>query len=66
MLTDSKDATAYWISYQHFNIGFGTILSLLRSIGFIAEAEKLLTPLPVLPTQIAKAKEKKERVRHDR
>ena len=48
------------------NIGFGTILSLLRSIGFIAEAEKLLPPLPVLPTQIAKEKNKKERVRHER
>lgn len=46
------------------NIGFGTILSLLRSIGFLAEAEKLLPPLPPLPRQLWKLKEKKERVRH--
>ena len=48
------------------NIGFGTILSLLRSIGFIAEAEKLLPPLTMLPAQMVKAKNKKERVRHER
>lgn len=48
------------------NIGFGTILSLLRSIGFLEEAEKLLPPLPMLPSQIKNCKEKKERVRHER
>jgi transcriptional regulator with XRE-family HTH domain len=47
------------------NIGFGTILSLLRSIGFLEEAEKLLPPLPMLPYQIINSK-KKERVRHER
>lgn len=46
------------------NIGFGTILSLLRSIGFLQEVEKLLPPLPMLPNQIKKMNEKKERVRH--
>ena len=46
------------------NIGFGTILSLLRSIGFLQEAEKLLPPL--LPSQVKKMNEKKERVRHER
>ena len=48
------------------NIGFGTILSLLRSIGFLQEAEKLLPPLPLLPNQVKKMNEKKERVRHER
>ena len=48
------------------NIGYGTILSLLRSIGFVAEAEKLLPELPLLPTQILKMKAKKERVRHEK
>jgi transcriptional regulator with XRE-family HTH domain len=48
------------------NIGYGTILSLLRSIGFIAEAEKLLPELPPLPSEILKQKKKKERVRHER
>lgn len=48
------------------NIGYGTILSLLRSIGFIAEAEKLLPELPLFPSQILKQKAKKERVRHER
>lgn len=48
------------------NIGYGTILSLLRSIGFISEAEKLLPPLPPLPSQLKKSREKKERVRHER
>lgn len=48
------------------NIGFGTILSLLRSIGFIAEAEKLLPQMPMLPSRALTAKEKKERVRHER
>lgn len=49
------------------NIGFGTILSLLRSIGFLEEVEKLLPPLPTLPNQMKKkSKEKKERVRHER
>ncbi len=48
------------------NIGYGTILSLLRSIGFIAEAEKLLPELPPLPRQILKAQAKKERVRHEK
>ena len=48
------------------NIGFGTILSLLRSIGFLEEAEKLLPPLPMLPSQVKKMNEKKERVRHER
>ena len=46
------------------NIGFGTILSLLRSIGFLQEVEKLLPPLPMLPNQIKKMNDKKERVRH--
>ena len=45
------------------NIGFGTILSLLRSIGFLQEAEKLLPPLPMLPNQVKKMN---ERVRHER
>lgn len=48
------------------NIGFGTILSLLRSIGFLQEVEKLLPPLPMLPNQIKKMNDKKERVRHRR
>ena len=48
------------------NIGYGTILSLLRSIGFLTEAEKLLPPLPPLPSQMLKAKQKKERVRHEK
>ncbi len=48
------------------NIGFGTILSLLRSIGFLEEVEKLLPPLPMLPSQMKNPKEKKERVRHER
>lgn len=48
------------------NIGFGTILSLLRSIGFLEEAEKLLPSLPLLPGQIRKYGEKRERVRHER
>ena len=48
------------------NIGYGTILSLLRSIGFIEEAEKLLPPLPPLPSQLVKSNSKKERVRHER
>ena len=48
------------------NIGFGTILSLLRSIGFLEEAEKLLPPLPTLPSQLKNSKEKKERVRHEK
>ena len=39
------------------NIGFGTILSLLRSIGFLQEVEKLLPPLPMLPNQIKKMNE---------
>ena len=47
------------------NIGFGTFLSLLRSIGFLGEAEKLLPALPALPSQL-KAHNKKERVRHER
>lgn len=47
------------------NIGFGTILSLLRSIGFLQEVEKLLPSLPVLPVQL-KRQNKKERVRHER
>jgi len=45
---------------------FTTILSLLRSIGFLQEAEKLLPPLPMLPSQVKKMNEKKERVRHER
>lgn len=48
------------------NIGFGTILSLLRSIGFLQEAEKLLPLLPMLPNQVKNMNEKKERVRHER
>ena len=46
------------------NIGYGTILSLLRAIGFIAEAEKLLPELPVQPYQLLKLRNKQERVRH--
>ena len=47
------------------NIGFGTILSLLRCIGFLEDVEKILPPLPLLPSQIKLlAKEKKKRVRH--
>ncbi len=46
------------------NIGLSTLLALLRSIGFLDEMEKLLPPLPILPSQIKKSKEKKERVRH--
>lgn len=46
------------------NIGLGTILSLLRSIGFLEEVEKLLPPIPVLPAQKKKVRERKERVRH--
>ncbi len=48
------------------NIGFGTILSLLRSIGFLAEVEKLLPSLPLLPSQIKNSSKKKERLRHER
>ena len=48
------------------NIGFGTLLSLLWTIGFITKAEKLLPPLPMLPAQMVKAKNEKERVRHER
>lgn len=48
------------------NIGFGTILSLLRSIGFISEVEKLLPPLPILPGQATRSKDRRERVRHER
>ncbi len=48
------------------NIGFGTILSLLRSIGFLGEAEKLLPTLPVIPSQMRNSRQKKERVRHER
>ena len=48
------------------NIGYGTILSLLRSIGFLSEAEKLLPKLPEIPVQMRKRNHKKERVRHER
>ncbi len=48
------------------NIGFGTILSLLRSIGFLQEAEKLLPSLPMPPSVPKKLYRKKERVRHER
>ncbi len=48
------------------NIGFGTFLSLLRSIGFLQEAEKLLPSLPMLPSQVKKLYRKKERVRHEK
>lgn len=48
------------------NIGFGTILSLLRSIGFISEAEKLLPPLPMMPGRAAVSRDRRERVRHER
>ena len=46
------------------NIGLATILSLLRSIGFLGEVEKLLPPLPKLPSQMKDSRKKKERVRH--
>lgn len=48
------------------NIGFGTILSLLRSIGFLEEVDKFLPPLPMLPSRMMSSKERKERVRHER
>ncbi len=48
------------------NIGFATVLSLLRSIGFLEEVEKLLPPLPMLPSQMRNARKKKKRVRHER
>lgn len=48
------------------NIGFGTILALLRSIGFLQEVEKVLPPLPLLPNQMKRSNEKRERVRHER
>lgn len=40
------------------------LLSLLRSIGFIEEIEKLLPELPELPNQRRRIVDKKERVRH--
>ena len=46
------------------NIGLGTVLSLLRSIGFLGEVEKVLPPLPPLPIRVKKSQEKRERVRH--
>ncbi len=48
------------------NIGLGTVLSLLRSIGFLGEVEKVLPPLPPLPIRVRKSQEKRERVRHER
>ncbi len=48
------------------NIGLNTLLALLRSIGFLSEVEKLLPPIPMLPSQLRRIKEKKERVRHER
>ncbi len=48
------------------NIGFGTLLSLLRSIGFLEEVEKLLPSLPLLPRHLIKSNNKKERVRHEK
>ncbi len=48
------------------NIGLGTLLALLRSIGFLGEVEKLLPPLPILPSQMKNARKQKERVRHER
>lgn len=36
----------------------------MRSIGFLEEVEKLLPPLPIIPSQLLKSKEKKERVKH--
>lgn len=48
------------------NIGYGTILSLLRSIGFIQEAEKILPALPPLPRDFKKLGAKRERVRHEK
>lgn len=46
------------------NIGLSTVLSLLRSIGFLEEVEKLLPELPMLPYQVKNYKGKRERVRH--
>lgn len=48
------------------NIGMSNLLSLLRSIGFIDEIEKLLPELPELPNQRRRIIDKKERVRHER
>ena len=48
------------------NIGYGTILSLLRSIGFLSEAEKILPKLPEMPIQMRKWNHRKERVRHEK
>ena len=36
------------------------------TISQFEEAEKLLPPLPMLPSQVKKMNEKKERVRHER
>lgn len=49
------------------NIGLATVLALLRSIGFLAEVEKILPPLPLLPSQLKRIKkDKRERVRHEK
>ena len=48
------------------NIGLGTLICLLRSIGFVAEMEKLLPALPILPRDLLKLNKKKERVRHEK
>ncbi len=48
------------------NIGFGTILSLLRAIGFLQEAEKLLPSLALPPEMVKYSRRKKERVRHEK
>nr|MBP7472390.1 helix-turn-helix domain-containing protein [Prevotella sp.] len=47
------------------NITMGSFLSLLRSIGFLAEIQKILPDIPPSPEEIERMnKRKKERVRH--
>jgi transcriptional regulator with XRE-family HTH domain len=47
------------------NITMGSFLSLIRSIGFLAEIQKILPEMPPSPEEIERInKNKKERVRH--
>lgn len=47
------------------NITMGSFLSLLRSIGFLTEIQKILPEIPPSPEEIERInKNKKERVRH--
>lgn len=48
------------------NIGMSNFISLLRSIGFLEEIEKLLPEFPVPPNQRRRIVQSKERVRHER